>query len=141
MTPKEYMEEAYLVDQIIDAKLEQVQSLKELSTKATSTISDMPRSATPNLKQMETVICKLVDLQREINCDIDRLVDLKRERMQVIKYLDRPEQRVVLELRYLNFKKWSVIASITGFSIRQLYRIHDEALNSLKKIKHVTLLL
>ena len=44
MTAKEYLSQAYKIDNDINSKLEQVTSLRDLATKATSTISDMPGS-------------------------------------------------------------------------------------------------
>ena len=40
MTAKEYLSQAYKIDNDINSKLEQVASLRDLATKATSTISD-----------------------------------------------------------------------------------------------------
>ena len=44
MNAKDYLNKAYRLDQRINSKLEQVESLNALATKATSTLSDMPRS-------------------------------------------------------------------------------------------------
>ena len=79
MTAKEYLSQVLYIDQRINCKLEQVMRLRENATKATATLSDMPHSDSPNLKSMENTICKIVDLEREINRDIDQLVDLKAE--------------------------------------------------------------
>ena len=46
MTAKEYLTQAYRIDQRINSKLEQVSSLRDLSTKATSTLTDVPPSGT-----------------------------------------------------------------------------------------------
>ena len=43
---KDYLGMAYKIDQRIESKIDQVDSLNALATKATSTISDMPGSAT-----------------------------------------------------------------------------------------------
>ena len=115
MTAKEYLGQAYRLDQRIDAKLEQVSNLRALATKATATISDMPRSSSPNLQHMESTILKIIDLEQEINEDIDRLVDLKKEITTAIKAVIVPEYQMVLELRYLCYKRWEEIAvSIAG---------------------------
>lgn len=42
MKIKEYLGQAYRIDNRINSKLEQISSLHDLATKATSTISDMP---------------------------------------------------------------------------------------------------
>ena len=44
MTVKEYLGQAYRLDQRINSKLEQVASLNELATKCTSTLTGMPRN-------------------------------------------------------------------------------------------------
>lgn len=43
MTAKEYLSQAYRLDQRINSKIEQVASLNDLATKCTSTLTGMPR--------------------------------------------------------------------------------------------------
>ena len=136
MDVKEYLGRAYRIDQRINSKLEQVHSLHELATKATSTLSDMPRSPSPNQQTMEATICKIVDLEAEINADIDELVDLKREMVKVIKSVENREYQMILELRYLCFKPWEEIAIELGYSIHHLYKVHNRAVDFFgKKLK------
>jgi len=130
MTAKEYLGQAYRLDQRINSKLEQVMSLRDLTTKATATMSDMPGGGSHNVFKMQDIIGKIVDLENEINADIDRLVDLKRDMVAVIKAVVDPECQTLLELRYLCFKPWEQIAVDMGYSVRQLYRLHDEALEN-----------
>ena len=85
MTAKEYLSQARFLDDRINSKIQQISSLNELATKCTATISDMPHSPNSGGSTMADAVCKIVDLQEEINRDIDRLVDLKREIMGVIK--------------------------------------------------------
>ncbi len=131
MTTKEYLAQAYRIDQRINSKLEQIVSLRELATKATSTLSDMPPSGTRNMHSMEGIIVKMVDLEREINHDIDTLVDLKREIMSIIKKINNPEQQTLLELRYLCFKTWEQIAVDMGYSSQHIFRLHDKILKGI----------
>ena len=79
MTAKEFLNQAYRLDQRIQSKIEQLNSLNTLATKATSTLSHMPKNPNKATSTMENTICKIIDLQHEINKDIDRLVDLKTE--------------------------------------------------------------
>lgn len=67
MTAKEYLGQAYRLDQRIDAKLEQVSNLRALATKATATISDMPRSSSPNLQHMESSNEELDFIKNNVN--------------------------------------------------------------------------
>ena len=131
MTAKEYIGQAYRIDQRINSKLEQVISLRELASKATSTITDMPHSASPNLRSMQDIISNMVDLENEINADIDALLDLKHDIVTTIQGVESPEYRTLLELRYLCFKPWEQIALEMSYSLQHTFRIHDNALKSI----------
>ena len=132
MTAKEYLGQAYRLDQRINSKLEQVLSLRELTTKATATMSDMPGGGSRNVYKMQDIIGKIVDLENEINADIDKLVDLKREMVMVIKAVTDPELQTLLELRYLCFKTWEQIAVDMQYSTRNIYKLHDTAIGAIK---------
>ena len=131
MTAKEYLGQAYRLDQRINAKLEQVMSLRDLATKATSTLSDVAPSGTRNVHRMEDIIVKIVDLENEINHDIDNLMDLKREMVSVIKAVADPELQTLLELRYLCFKSWEQIAVEMEYSIQHIFRLHDKSIKEI----------
>ena len=135
MKAKEYLSQAYRLDQRIDAKIEQVMSLRNLATKATSTLSDVAPSGTRNVHRMEDIVIKIIDLEEEINADIDNLVDLKREIMRVIKALPNPEYQTLLELRYLCFKSWEQIAVMLGYDLRYTHKLHNRALEECKSAK------
>jgi len=131
MTVKEYLGQAYRLDQRINSKLEQVASLNELAIKCTSTLTGMPRNPNRGTSTMADAVGKIVDLQAEINRDIDRLVDLKREMVRLIKAVDNTEYQTLLELRYLCFKTWEQIAVDMGYNVRHVYRLHDEAMEKI----------
>ena len=78
---------------------------------------------------MENIINKIVDLEAEINSDIDTFVDLKREIVNLIKSIANTECQTLLELRYLCFKSWEQIAVDMTYSVRNVYKLHDTALN------------
>ena len=130
MNAKEYLSQAYRIDQRINSKLEQVMSLRDLLGKANVTLTGMPKTPTPNPHSMEDIIVKMVDLESEINDDIDTLVDLKAEIMRRIKRVENTEYQTILELRYLCFKRWEVIAVELGYDLRYLYKLHDQALEA-----------
>ena len=132
MTAKEYLGQAYRLDQRINSKLEQVMSLRDLTTKATATMSDMPGGGSRNVYRMQDIIGKIIDLENEINQDIDALVDLKREMVATIKAVADPECQTLLELRFLCFKTWEQIAVDMQYSTRNIYKLHDRAIKEIK---------
>jgi hypothetical protein len=136
LSAKDYLSKAYRIDRRINSKIEQVQSLHALSTKATTTLSDIPPSkGIRNVHRMEDIIAKMVDLESEINADLNRLIDLKHEIITVVKCVENPELQTLLELRYLCFKTWEEIAVEINWSIRQVYYMHGEALREVEPIR------
>ena len=128
MTAKEYLSQAYKIDNDINSKLEQVASLRDLATKATTTISDMPGSPNRNIHKMENAIVKIVDLEDEINSDINELISLKADITHMIKRVTNRQERTILEKRYLCFDTWEQISVDMGYSIQHTFRLHDKAL-------------
>ncbi|HOJ09350.1 MAG TPA: hypothetical protein PK733_01995 [Clostridiales bacterium] len=136
MKAREYLSQAYRLDQRINSKLEQVQSLNELATKATSTLTGMPRNPNRATSTMADAVAKIIDLQAEINCDIDRLVDLKRDIVALVKSVDSTEFQTLLEKRYLCYMSWEQIAVDMNYSIHHLYKMHNLALDICDGILH-----
>lgn len=128
MTAKEYLGQAYRLDQRIDAKIAQVSSLNDLATKCTATLNGMPRNPNRGGSAMADAVVKIISLQNEINEDIDKLVDLKREMVTLIKRVNDTEYQTLLEKRYLCFMTWEQIAVDMNYSIHHLYKIHNAAL-------------
>jgi len=131
MTVKEYLGQAYRLDQRINSKLEQVASLNDLANKVTTTLTGMPKNPNRATSTMADAVTKIIDLQAEINRDIDCLVDLKREIVAVIKTVDNPEYQTLLEKRYLCFETWEQIAVDMDYSIQHIYRLRDKALSKI----------
>ena len=128
MTAKEYLSQVYRIDLRINTKLEQVRSLHSLATKASATLSDSPLSGTRNVHSMEDIIVKMVDLKDEINADIGRLVELKREIVSTIEQVSAVDHRTLLELRYVCGKTWEEIAADMYYSVRNVHILHGAAL-------------
>lgn len=96
MTAKDYLNQARYLDMRITSKLQQIDSLNDLATHCTSTISDMPRNPNHGGSRMEDCVLKIIDLENQLNQDIARLVDLKREIGTVIQAIDNPDQQTLL---------------------------------------------
>ena len=84
-----------------------------------------------NAHRMEDVIIKIIDFENEINAEIDRLVDIKREITCLINSVPNQEEQTLLELRYLCFKTWEQIAVEMGYSLQNVYKLHSKALKNL----------
>lgn len=131
MTAKEYLSQAYRIDQRINSKLEQIQSLRRLLTKVNSTLDDMPGNPNRDRSFVEEYLVKIVDLEREIDSEIDRLVTIKADIMRAISAVDDAECRDVLEGRYLRHLTWESLAMEMAYSVRNVQYIHGKALGKI----------
>lgn len=134
MTAKEFLSQARIIDLQIDSKIAQVERLNLLAQKCTATISGMPKNPNCGGSKLEDTVCKIVDLQAEINRDIDRLVDIKNKIILMIKQVANAELQIVLEKRYLCFESWKDISAEMNYSEQHIYRLHNTALGEVDKI-------
>jgi len=132
MTNKAYLSQARHLDTRIKSKLQQVDSLNELATNCSLILTGMPRNPSASNSRMAEAITKIVDLQNEINRDIDKLVELKREIMGVIKAVQNPDFQTILEKRYLCFLSWEKIAVGMDYDLRYVHKLHTQALEACK---------
>lgn len=132
MTAKEYLNQAYRLDQRIRSKQEQISTLNDLATSCSTSMTGIPRKPNKGGSRMADAVCKIVDLQDSIAADMQELVELKAEIIATIKAVDCIEYQLILEKRYISGKSWPEIAVDLGYKMRHLYKLHDEALAAVK---------
>ncbi len=98
MNAKDYLLQARYLDERITSKTQQIASLNDLATRCTSTFSDMPRNPNHGSSRLEDCIIKIIDLEDSLKKDIEKLVDLKREIMVVIKAVPNVEYQTLLDM-------------------------------------------
>ena len=111
MTAKEYLGQAYRLDQRINSKLQQIESLRSLTQRVTVAYGGEVVSHTRNVTSMQDTIVRLMQAEEELNQEIDRLVDLKAEIASVISQVRNESYRLILEKRYLCFQTWAQIGA------------------------------
>lgn len=127
MTKKEFREIIYL-DHLINSKRRLLDNLKSsrLQVKGMQIKSDVVQVSKQGNKQ-EDLIIRILDLEKEITKDIDKLIREKQRAKTVIDRLDGP-YKVVMTMRYLECMKWEEIAYRLDYSIQAVYKIHGQAL-------------
>lgn len=131
MTAKEYLLQAHYLDERITSKTQQIASLNDLATRCTTTFSDMPRNPNCGGSRLEDCVIKIIELEEEIKADIERLINLKKEIMEVIKAVPNVEYQTILEKRYLCFITWEQISVDMNYSIQHIHRMHSAALKEI----------
>lgn len=128
MTAKEYLSQAYRIDQRINAKLEQVAHLRSLAQRVATSFRHEPVSRTRNVSAMEDTILKIIMAEKDMDAKIDLLLKQKAEIEGVIQLVADPSARMLLEMRYLSFKAWRDIAADMDYCPANIYKLHNQAL-------------
>ena len=134
MLAKDFLNQAFLIDQRIRSKSEQIRTLNEIATSCSATLTGMPRNPNRGGSRMADAVCKMIDLENEIARDMDRLIEVKREIVTVINAVDDVVLRTLLEKRYLCGAPWEEISVDLCFNRRWTFRLHDKALEAVQKI-------
>nr|DAH84028.1 MAG TPA: Protein of unknown function (DUF1492) [Caudoviricetes sp.] len=134
MNAKEFFQRNYYLEQRVNSRLRRLSDLRQLAGRVMSSLGREPVSGSADVHKLDGTIAKIVDMECEINEDIDHLVDAKRETMSVIRQVEHPDQQLVLELRYLDFKSWPAIAEEMGLSPRWVQTLHERALAAVENI-------
>lgn len=134
MRAKEFLSRAWLIEEQIQSKLEQIESLKSLACRVTAGFGKEPVSQTRNVNSMQDVIVHILEAEEELNQKIDDLVSMKMEVMKVIDQVQDVILRLILEKRYLSFFTWEKIAVDMGYTVRWALQHHEEALQVVQGI-------
>ena len=134
MTAREYLGQAYRLDQRINSKLQQIASLRSLTQRVTASCGGETVSRTRNVHSLEDTIVRLMEAEEEINCQIDELIQLKIEIGETIDQVENETRRLILEKRYLCFLSWDQIASDLNYSRRWVLNQHDRAVEAVGRI-------
>ena len=130
MTAKEFLGQAYRLDQRINSKLQQIDSLRGLTQKVTQSYDGEVVSRTRNVTTLEDAIIRLMEAEEEI----DQLVDTKIEIGKLIDMVHNESYRLLLEKRYLCFLAWDQIAADMHYSRRWVLNKHERALEVADKL-------
>lgn len=134
MTAKEFLGQAYRLDQRINSKLQQIDSLRGLTQKVTQSYDNEVVSRTRNVSSLEDAIIRLMEAEEELNRQIDHLVDTKIEIGKLIEMVHNESYRLLLEKRYLCFLSWDQIAAEMHYSRRWVLNKHERALEVADKL-------
>lgn len=134
MNAKAYLQQVKKLDVLIDNKLEQIELLRARATSTTAPSGGDRVQSTGKGDNLERIIIKMLDMERDLERQIDTLVDLKTEVMSVIDQLENPNQINLLYKRYIKFEAWETIAEEMNYSIQAVFKQHGIALQKIGRI-------
>lgn len=139
MSAKEFLRSVRRMDELIDRKQRQLERLAELRAQAEScTVALSPdKVQTSGRNSAENIMVRIIDLQYEINADIDKYAELRKNAYRMIDSLDDSRYVGLLYRYYLEQKTWEEVAVEMKYSYRRIMQLHGYALNALnQKIAH-----
>ena len=129
MTSKEYLRQAYRLDQKIQSDIEEVTRLRAMSVSISAPVSgEKVQASLPSDAPFARCVEKILLLEEKINAEIDVLVDLKEQIREVIAAVSNTDEQMVLRCRYVHNMTWEEIGSEMKANARTVRRWHGAAL-------------
>lgn len=105
-----FLERVEMMDSIIQNKLVEQRQWKDIALGITANMGGERVQSSGSKSKMADALDKCLDMEDEINAQVDRLIDTKREVVATIEKLDSPMEYNVLHLRYIQYKSLQEIA-------------------------------
>lgn len=132
MTAKQYLKQAYRLNEKIKDKQERIDSLRLMSTStgaidySKDRVQTSPSQDAPFAKQ----VIQIIQFEEELEADKNKMKELFAEISRAIDQMQHANHILVLSKRYLLMKTWEQIADEMNYSVMQIHRIHKEALEN-----------
>lgn len=134
MESAKYLREIKRLDSIINSGIAEMDAIYAMITRITPVLKDDVVKGSGNTDKIGNAIAKLVDMREELNRDVDKLVDKKREASALLKKLQNPLHYEVLHKRYVLFESFEQISIEMGYTYRNICYIHGRALQAFDRI-------
>ena len=131
MKAKEYLMQAYRLNELIDSDVEELKHLRELAGKISSPdlgerVQSSKHTEPPFVKYLNDII----EMEQKIHTELCGLVVLKKQISESLEKVSDREERLLLTYRYFNNCAWEEIADKLHVSNRTVHRIHVSALQN-----------
>lgn len=134
MNIKQFLNQAFHLNGLIESNKLELEKLRELAASVPAPDLSKERVQTSGtVDRIGNTVALIVDLEAEIQADINRYVKVKKDIRRVINAVTDQKLKLVLQERYLNFKKWEQIAVDMNYTMRRITQLHGEALELLTK--------
>ncbi len=129
MTPKEYLKQAYRLDQKINSDIAEAARLREMSSSVGSPgLEEHYNPNRPTEASFVRCLERVWELEQKINAEIDKLVNLKEQIRTVIDKVENPDEQMVLRYRYIHNWTWEQIGDTLYADESTIRRWHGRAL-------------
>lgn len=128
-----YMEDVTNLQRRIAIKNETAHRYNDMATRATGSMEAVRVSGSGTRSKVESNANAMMDIERAIERDAERLRDKIAMTMELIEGVSTPERKELLELRYLCGLTWEGVGQRMRYDKRQSQRIHKRALEDVQR--------
>lgn len=131
MTAKEYLQQAYRLNELIDSDAHELERLRDLAGRISSPNFGERVQSSRNLDApFVKYLGDIMEMEEKIQKELCRLVVLKKQILAALESVSDREERLLLTYRYLNNESWEQIAADLLVSMSTVHRIHASALRN-----------
>ena len=134
METKQYLNQIERLEKQIQNKLSEIYQLKTMACSVTVSNENDRVQTSPDKDRLGSTVAKLVDLEEETNRLVDEFVDKRNHIIRQIDSMENVDYYHILSLRYVSKNTFEGIADKTGWSIRQVFKLHGRALQEFEKL-------
>ena len=131
---EDYLQEMQRQDRHIEKRWEDLQRLRSLREKVTTSYSMTPASGSDNNDKMCATTNKILALEKELDEKIDRFIELKMEIKSLFEKLHDIRMFDVLDKMYFEYKSFDVVAHEMGLSEKTIRNIHEDAMQAVEAL-------
>lgn len=129
-----YLEQVEKLDAIIKNKLIEKQQWKDVALGITANMGGERVQSSGNKSKMANAVDKCVDIEREIDEMVDKLISAKKDVLKTIEQLDSPIEYNVLHMRYIQYIDLQGIADHYKREYGWATTTHGRAIANVQKI-------
>lgn len=136
MNAKAFLRQARKYDRMIVNKMAEAAYWRDMAKSITGGAAPetgVRVQSSSSQQRMAEAADKYIDIEREIDADIDRLVDCKRRIIDVIEQLDT-DQYDVLHKVYIQGMDFKQVATVKDMSYSNVTTLHGRALKNVQRI-------
>ena len=128
------LEQVEMIDSIVKNKLIEKQQWMDIALGITANMGGERVQSSGTQSKMADAINRCIDIEREIDEAVDRLVDTKRGVIAILEKLESPTEYRILHDRYIKFMSLQEIADKYGKEYGWATTTHGRALASVDRL-------
>lgn len=133
MKAKDYLKQLQKLDKLIENKLAEKDQWRAIATSTTQQMSADRVQSSGNPQKMADAVCKIIEIESEIDACVDRLVDIKKEVINTLERLN-PTEYDLLHKVYVQYMTFDEVAGKKGKSYSWVTTVHGRALKNVQNM-------